>query len=105
MDLFGDVDWIALAEARPADGDGEGEPDATLTDLARAIRERARTEVGLAVRAHERGGDTAVSVAIVTDGSEHRETRRAFLGGSHGRTRAALIAAGVLFTVLRDAAE
>jgi len=102
MSLFGDVDWIALAEARPDDGAIEDEPEATLTDLAHAIRGRAGAEVGLAVRARERGGDTAVSVAVVTDGSEHRETRRAFLGGSHGRTRAALTAAGVLFTVLRD---
>ena len=105
MSLFGDVDWIALAEARPDDGASEDEPEATLTDLAHAIRERAGAEVGLAVRARERGGDTAVSVAVVTDGSEHRETRRAFLGGSHGRTRAALTAAGVLFTVLRDATD
>jgi nicotinamide-nucleotide amidase len=106
--LFGDVDWIALAEARPdrdaatADEAGAGE-DGSLTDQARRIRERAGTEVGLAVRARERGGDTAVTVAVVTPGSEHRETRRAFLGGSQGRTRAALTAASVLFTVLRDA--
>ncbi len=105
MNLFGDVEWIALAEARPDDGAGDVESEGTLTDLAHAIRERAGAEVGLAVRARERGGDTAVSVAVVTGGSEHRETRRAFLGGSHGRTRAALIAAGVLLTVLRDAAE
>jgi len=50
-----------------------------------------------------RGGDTTVTVAVVVPGSEHRETRRAFLGGSHGRTRAALTAAGVLYAVLRDA--
>jgi nicotinamide-nucleotide amidase len=101
--LFGDVDWIAIAEARP--DDRADEEDATLTDLARRIRERAGAEVGLAVRARERGGDTAVSVAVVTPGSERRETRRAFLGGSHGRSRAALIAASVLFTELRRAGE
>ena len=105
MNLFGDVEWISLAEARPDDGAGDVESDGTLTDLAHAIRERAGADVGLAVRARERGGDTAVSVAVVTGGSEHRETRRAFLGGSHGRTRAALIAAGVLLTVLRDSTE
>ena len=110
--LFGDVDWIAHAEVRsgevrPADRD-RGNRDhvddegATLIDLARHARERSGAEVGLAVRARERDGDTAVSVAVVTPGSEHRETRRAFLGGSHGRTRAALTAAAVLFTVLRD---
>jgi nicotinamide-nucleotide amidase len=99
--LLGDVDWIVLAESRPDDGAAE----ATLTDLARHALERAGADVGLAVRARERGGDTAVSVAVVTRGSEHRETRRAFLAGSHGRTRAALAAASVLFSVLRDAPD
>ena len=109
--LFGDTDWIALAEARPdnwaADGGAEDseEPGEALTDLARTVRERAGAEVGLAVRARERGGDTAVSVAVVTPGGEHRQTRRAFLGGPLGRTRAALIAASVVFSVVRDTAE
>ena len=101
ISLLGDVDWVALAESRPDDGAAE----AKLTDLARQVRERAGADVGLAVRARERGGDTAVSVAVVAPGSEHRETRRAFLAGSHGRTRAALTAASVLFSVLRDAPE
>jgi nicotinamide-nucleotide amidase len=100
--LFGDADWLALAEARP---DPREDDDASLTEVAVAIRERAGVEVGLAVRARERGGDTAVTVAVVVPGSEHRETRRAFLGGSQGRTRAALTAAGVLFAVLRDAPD
>jgi len=105
--LFGDADWIDLAEVRP---DRQGRPDdaedregTTLLDMARQVRERAGADVGLAVRARERGGDTAVSVAVVTPATEHRETRRAFLGGSHGRTRAALIAAAVLYGALRDA--
>jgi nicotinamide-nucleotide amidase len=100
--LLGDVDWLAVAETRP--DDHATDDDATLTDLARQIRHRAAVEVGLAVRARERGGDTAVSVAVVTPAADHRETRRAFLGGSHGRTRAALIAASMLFVALRDAA-
>ncbi len=111
--LLGDVDWIALGEVHPDDAgrDDAGRDDAgpdedgagSLTDQARRIRERAGAEVGLAVRARERGNDMAVSVAVVTPRSEHRETRRVFLGGSQGRTRAALAAASVLFTVLRDA--
>ncbi len=101
--LFGDVEWLAFGEVRP--DSREGDEDASVTEVARDIRERAGVEVGLAVRAHERGGDTAVSVAVVIPGSEHRETRRAFLGGSQGRTRAALTAAGVLFAVLRDAPD
>ena len=104
--LLGDVDWLAAAETHPDDKAAETHPDdndTTLTDLARQIRQRVGVEVGLAVRARERRGDTAVSVAIVTPDAEKRETRRAFLGGSHGRTRAALIAASVLFVALRDA--
>ena len=99
--LFGDVDWLALAEARPATG-GQDDDEESLADLARAVRDRAGAQVGLAVRARERGGDTAVSVALVTPRGEHRETRQAFLGGSLGRARAALTAASVLVTVLRD---
>ena len=101
MTLIGDVDWLAVAESIPDEHEGD---DATLTDLARGVRQRAGVQVGLAVHARERGGDTAVSVAVVTPDAEHRETRRAFLGGSHGRTRAALIAASVVFVALRDAA-
>ena len=109
--LFGDVDWIALAEARPdtrakaGDDAAAGQDDEPLMDLARGVRERAGADVGLAVRARERGADTAVTVAVVTPSSEHRETRRTFLGGSLGRTRAALTTASVLFTVLRDAPD
>ena len=99
--LFGDAGWVALAEVR-GDLDTEPEPDVGLLDLARAIRDRAGSEVGLAVRARERGRDTAVSVAVVTPDGERRQTHRAFLGGSHGRTRAALIAASELFAALRD---
>ncbi len=100
--LFGDVDWLTSAESRADDVAGDDE--LTLIDLARQCRERAGVEVGLAVRARERGNDTAVSVAVVTPDSDHKETRRAFLGGSHGRTRAALTAAAVLFVALRDGA-
>ena len=59
-------------------------------------------KVGLAVRARERGEDMAVSIAVVTPGRDHVERRMAFLGGSLGRTRAALTAAAVLLRVLRD---
>ena len=98
--LFGDVDWIALAEIRPDDADPE--VDHGLLDLARAIRGRSGSDVGVAVRARERGRDTAVSVAVVTPGAERRQTHRAFLGGSHGRTRAALIVASEVLAALKD---
>jgi nicotinamide-nucleotide amidase len=110
--LFGDVDWLALVESM-ADDDIAADPDTAdaatdhdaadrLIGHARRVRDRSGAQVGLAVRARERNTDTAVSIAVVTPAGEHRETRRAFLGGSHGRTRAALAAASVLFESLRD---
>ena len=108
--LLGDVPGIALAETRAGDV-GAGSIDAAAEDAddgaaglladAHAIRDRAGAEVGLAVRARERGADTAVSVAIATPGGDRRETRNAFLGGSHGRTRAALLAAASLLEAVR----
>ena len=109
--LIGDVEWLVSAEllapgspaATPNDAD---DTSPSTTDALVGLAERARTlsgaEVGLAVRTRERGGDTAVSVAVVTPAGVHRERRMAFLGGRNGRLRAALIAAAVLFTVLRD---
>jgi nicotinamide-nucleotide amidase len=74
---------------------------ATLERLAERVREAGGTEVGLAVEARERGGDTAVTVAVVTPEASHRETRVVFLGGSLGRGRAAVAAAAILASRLR----
>jgi nicotinamide-nucleotide amidase len=113
--LFGDVDWLAFDESiapdspaaaahdRPTGGGAAGDArdggDALLA-YARRGRELGGAQVGLAVRTRERGGDTAVSVAVVTPTGEHRERRMAFLGGRNGRLRAALVAASVLFGAL-----
>ncbi len=102
--LFGDVEWLALVEST---GDDDPTPDGDdggshLVDRARLVRDRSRAQVGLAVRARTRGTDSAVSIAVVTPSGEHRQTRRVFLGGSLGRTRAALAAAAVVFEALRD---
>jgi hypothetical protein len=43
-----------------------------------------------------------VSVAIVTPAGEHRQTRSTYMGGSVGRSQAALLAAASLFAALRD---
>jgi hypothetical protein len=59
-------------------------------------------EVGVAVEARERGGDTAVTVAVVTPDSTHRETRVVFLGGTLGRGRAAIATAAILLGRLRE---
>ena len=83
---------------RPEPDDGQR---ATLEHLAERVRQRGGCEVGVAVEARERGGDTAVTVAVVTPDSSHRETRVVFLGGSLGRSRAAIATAAVLLSRLR----
>jgi nicotinamide-nucleotide amidase len=83
---------------RPEPHDGHR---ATLEHLAERVRELSGAEVGLAVEARERGGDTAVTVAVVMPESTHRETRVVFLGGSLGRSRAAIAAAAILLDRLR----
>jgi nicotinamide-nucleotide amidase len=75
----------------------------SLEDLARRVRETGGAEVGLAVEARERGGDTAVTVAVVTPDAAHRQTRVVFLGGSLGPSRAAVAAAAVLLQRLSAA--
>jgi nicotinamide-nucleotide amidase len=84
--------------ARPEPHDGHR---ATLAHLAERVRELGPAEVGLAAEARERGGDTAVTVAVVTPDGSHRETRVAFLAGSLGRGRAAIAAAAILLGRLR----
>ena len=83
---------------RPEPHDGHR---ATLEHIAERVRELGDAEVGVAVEARERGGDTAVTVAVVTPEATHRETRVVFLGGSMGRGRAAIAAAAIVLNRLR----
>ena len=95
------ADRLAFGETlvtRPEPHDGHR---ATLEHLAERVRELGPADVGLAVEARERGGDTAVTVAVVTPDGWHRETRVVFLGGSLGRGRAAIAAAAILLARLR----
>jgi nicotinamide-nucleotide amidase len=94
-------DALRFAEslpARPLGGDGNRE---TLEALADRVRAASGSDVGLAVEARERGGDTSVTVAVLTPESSHRETRVVFLGGQLGRGRAAIAAAAILLSRLR----
>jgi len=104
--LFGDVAWLALVEARPIGVDravdGAGDDDGGLVGRARRARESSGVDVGLAVRARPRGGEIAVSVAVVTPRGERRHTRTTYTGGSMGRSQAALIAAATLLGALRE---
>ncbi len=92
---------LAFAEslqARPAPHDGHR---ADLETLAGRVRELGDCEVGLAVEVVPRGGDLAVTVAISTPESDHREHRLVFLDGSLGRSRAAIAASAILLARLR----
>jgi nicotinamide-nucleotide amidase len=95
-------DRLAFAESlieRPTPHDGHR---ATLEDLAERVRGLGSSEVGVAAEARERGGDTAVTVAVVTPDGSHRETRVVFLAGSLGRGRAAIATAAILLKRLQD---
>jgi nicotinamide-nucleotide amidase len=70
--------------------------DESVEHLAGAVRRWAKADIGLAVRAADREGDTAVSVAIDSTSGSHSEERIVFLAGSEGRRRAAVAAADVL---------
>ena len=115
--LFGDAPWVRFgasispdAPAATADQvatdieelEGEDVPD-DLARSAQRARELGGAEVGLAVRARPRTGDTAVSIAISTPDGAHRARRVVFLTGPMGRSRAALAAAAVLLETLRRA--
>ena len=75
---------------------------ATLEHLAERVRELGGSEVGVAAEARERGGDTAVTVAVATPAGSHRETRVVFLAGPLGRGRAAIATAAILLRRLRE---
>lgn len=99
--VLGDVDWIALDEIHGTSSANGGQPsDDALLAEARRVRTASGAELGVAVHAHERERerDTIVTVAIVTPAGEVVERRTAFLGGSLGRTRAALAVAAALLT-------
>jgi nicotinamide-nucleotide amidase len=87
--LLGELPMLVEATALASDA-------RRIEAIARTARERAGSEVGLAVRARRRGADTAVTVAVVTPNGVHREQRLALFGGAPGRGRAALVAASVL---------
>lgn len=95
-------DCLTFAEAlleRPAPHDGH---PADLEHLAERSRELGGCEVGLAVEADVHGSDLAASIVVVDPAGAHRERRIVFLGGSLGRTRAAIAAATSLLARLRD---
>lgn len=106
--LLGGSAWLRLSEALHDDSLAaaplvRGEAQA-LNRLARDVRARGGSDVGLALRIVAHGDDTAVDIAVTTPAEAHHERRLAFLGGAQGCSRAALLATAVLLERLRQAA-
>jgi nicotinamide-nucleotide amidase len=101
--LLGDRDWLTFSEslaAITATARAHATADG-LEHLARRAAELGEASIGIGLRARARGADTAVSVVVIGPGWAHRERRVVFLGGSNGRSRAALAAAHILLTAIR----
>ena len=99
--LLGGLDAVLHCESSAASDGVEVE----LAALADTVRVAAGANVGLAVRAIPRGEDTAVTVTVRTPVRDRTERRLAFMGGPIGRSRAAIAAASVLLTELREPGE
>jgi nicotinamide-nucleotide amidase len=102
--LLGDRDWLTFTESlasTTATARAHATP-AALEHLARRGLELGSATHAVSVRARPRGRDTAVSVVVVGPDWVHRERRIVFLGGSNGRTRAALAAAHIALSALRE---
>ena len=101
--LLGGREWLAFSELLGATTEtsrAHASPTG-LEHLARRGMQLGDATYAAAVRARPRGADTAVSVVVVTPNGVRRERRVVFLGGSNGRTRAALAAAHVVLTAIR----
>ncbi len=85
-----------LLAGRPTSPGTGGRRRIRLETIVAAAQDRWGAEVGLAVEATPRGGDTGVSVVVRTPDGSHSERRLVFLGGPQGRARAAVTAASIL---------
>ena len=105
--LLGDAPWVrfdeVMAPEAPAARAHRGHDEDDLIQYARRARELGGAEVGVAVRARPRSGDTAVSIAVSTPSGEHEVRRVVFLTGPMGRSRAALSVAAFVLEILRAA--
>jgi len=107
--LLGDTPWLRFSEMIALDAPAARAHSTRSADdlilFARRARELGDAEVGVAIRANARTGDTAVSMAISTPVAEHKDRRIVFLTGPLGRSRAALSAASFVLETLREAAR
>jgi nicotinamide-nucleotide amidase len=105
--LLGDRPWLVFSESLAPGGPGaaahgDGRTMAGLEGLVRRALTVGGATVGVGVGVRPRGGDTTVSVVVVSPEGVHRERRQVFLGGANGRSRAALAAAAVLLAQLQQ---
>ena len=98
-----DAGRLAFAESLPTRPPAHHGHAADPASLAARARELGEAEVGLAVEARPRRGDTAVSIALDDPRGRQRERRLVFLAEELGRGRAAIAAAAVLLSRLRGA--
>jgi nicotinamide-nucleotide amidase len=99
--LLGAGPWFSFGETL-APGSTLAKAHEHLAAYATHVREVASAEVGMAVRARERGADTSVSVATDIEGRRATVTHAVFLAGEAGRRRTALAAAAELWRRLGE---
>jgi nicotinamide-nucleotide amidase len=106
-DMGSDAGDRADGELDP-DGADAGDTGSGIADdlllFARRARELGAAEVGVAIRAHARTADTAVSIAVSTPLVERKDRRIVFLTGPLGRSRSALSAASFVLETIREIA-
>jgi len=99
--LIGEAPWFLYGEVT-ARGSEATRRDRDLRAAARRVRDTAGADVGLALRARERGRDTQAAIAISIGRRTTLGRRTAFLTGPMGRRRAALAACAVLWVELSE---
>ncbi len=95
---------LAVAESKdPRASDHRGRTDdADEVSEAQRVRDAAGSDVGLAMRVGPAGDDVAVVVAVATPAGTRHERHRALMRGRQGLDRAAVAAAAVLLSALRE---
>jgi nicotinamide-nucleotide amidase len=99
--LIGEAPWFLYGEAS-VPGNAAMRRDRDLRAAARRVRDTAGADVGLALRARERGKDTQVAIAVAIGRQTTLGRRVAFLTGPMGRRRAALAACAELWARLNE---
>jgi nicotinamide-nucleotide amidase len=98
--LCGELTSLVRTTTTGAAGKLPPDDEVTVSELADALRRDSGADVGLAICARPRGGDTSVVVAVSSPEGSIVERRVVFGGGPQGRGRAALTGASILLQQL-----